>query len=474
MKKLLLIPLLSILLLLPGFSQEYSKLDDAFRLMEVWLDAQKDFERLPGIAVAVVNDQEILWDQGFGYADINAQIKTETSTIYSICSISKLFTAIAILQLRDEGKLQLDDEVATHLPWFKIKQNFEQSGPITIRGLLTHSSGLPRQSNYPYWTGPDFDFPTLEEIKSQMDSSETLYPASTYFQYSNFGMSLLGAIIEEKSGITYETYVTKHIIEPLKLKDTRPRMPDELAKGQLATGYSALNRQGEREALTPFFTKGVTAAAGFTSTVEDLSKFASWQFRLLNNGEKEVLKSSTLKEMQRVHWMDPDWKRAWGLGFSVRNLKGTTLVSHGGSCPGYRSLLSLVPKYKKAYSVMINAGSTNPGKYIDGISEILVKAFDAKPVTTPEGVDLNDYAGIYNVQPWAAEEAILPWFGQLIQFELPTSKPANFSTFKYVKKDTFRRVRSDGSLGEEIIFERDTQGNVYRMLQHQNYSPKIK
>jgi CubicO group peptidase (beta-lactamase class C family) len=81
-----------------------------------------------------------------------------------------------------------------------------------------------------------------------------------------------------------------------------------------------LDRSGERKEVDLFFTDGVTAAAGFTSTVEDLAKFASWQFRLLENGGEEILRSSTLKEMQRVHWMDPDWELAWGLGFSVRQV----------------------------------------------------------------------------------------------------------------------------------------------------------
>ena len=135
-------------------------------------------------------------------------------------------------------------------------------------------------------------------------------------------MSILGAIIEETSGMSYEDYVNQHILNPLELKDTRPYLPKELLKGQLSTGYSALHRNGERKPLEPFFTEGITAAAGFTSTVEDMAKFASWQFRLLETGGKEILLSSTLKDMQRVHWMDPNWRTSWGLGFSVRNVDG--------------------------------------------------------------------------------------------------------------------------------------------------------
>ncbi len=448
-------------------------LDDAKRLLESWLDAQKDYEKLPGIAVAVIKDQDLLWKEGFGFSDVASENKTQPNTIYSICSISKLFTSIAIMQLRDAGKLSLEDEVSDILPWFKIKQQFEDSGPITIRALLTHSAGLPRQSNFPYWTGPDFDFPTVDQIKAQIKEMETLYPASTYFQYSNFGMTILGAIVQELSGMSFENYVEKNILNVLQLKDTRPFMPKDLLKGQLATGYSALNREGDRQPLDPFFTDGVTAAAGFTSTVEDLAKFASWQFRLLENGGEEVLQSSTLKEMQRVHWMDPDWELAWGLGFLVRQQNGHTVVGHGGSCPGYRTQLLLNPKKKLAFVVMINAGSTNPWKYIEGMSEVLGKALETDVTEMPDGINLDDYSGTYNAQPWSSETVVLPWYGGLAVMDLPTNNPASFTLLEHVEGDTFRRKRDDGALGEKVVFERDQNGKVVKMWQHQNYSMKL-
>jgi CubicO group peptidase (beta-lactamase class C family) len=456
-----------------GVAQEAPDLEDAKRLLQTWLEAQKDYEQLPGIAVAVVNDQDLLWKEGFGLADVEQKNTTQTNTIYSICSISKLFTAISIMQLRDAGKLSLEDEVSKHLSWFTIKQKYEDSGPITIRSLLTHSAGLPRQSNFPYWREP-FDFPTIEQIKAQIDGMETLYPASTYFQYSNFGMSILGAVIEEVSGESFNEYVEKNILEVLDLKDTRPYMPKELLKGQLATGYSALDRSGDRREVDLFFTDGVTAAAGFTSTVEDLAKFASWQFRLLENGGEEILRSSTLKEMQRVHWMDPDWELAWGLGFTVRQHDGETVVGHGGSCPGYRTQLSLTPKKKLAFVVMVNASGVNTGKYLYGMSDVIGKALDAEMAEIPEGLNLEDYAGTYNAQPWGSETVILPWYGDLAVMGLPSNNPSSFGILKHVEGDTFRRKRDDGELGETVMFERDDDGKVIKMWQHQNYSLKMK
>jgi len=330
-------------------SAQESKKDysEAFKIIEVWLEAQKDYEKLPGISAAIIKDQEIIWSGAFGKANIEANVNTETNTICSICSISKLFTATAIMKLYDEGKLRLDDKVSDLLPWYNLDQKYSDSGPITVRSLLTHSSGLPREANFPYWTGPDFPFPTQEEIKKELGNQETLYPASTFYQYSNLGLTLLGEIVEQVSGISFTTYVEEQIIKPLQLNDTRTQLPENLYGSQLAIGYSSLNRQGQRQKVKLFQANGIAAAAGFSSNVLDLGKFASWQFRLMDSTITEIIKPSTLKYMQQVHWTDPDWKTTWGLGYSVyKGSDGTKWVSHGGSCPGYRSGIQINPKSK--------------------------------------------------------------------------------------------------------------------------------
>ncbi|MEZ4971774.1 MAG: serine hydrolase domain-containing protein [Cyclobacteriaceae bacterium] len=112
---------------------------DAYNVINQWLEAQVAYQHLPGVSAAVVKDQEVIWSKAFGMSNIDQKVKTQTSTVYSICSISKLFTSVAIMQLYDQGKLRLDDPVESVLPNFNIKQQFEGSGPITVRSLLTHS-----------------------------------------------------------------------------------------------------------------------------------------------------------------------------------------------------------------------------------------------------------------------------------------------------------------------------------------------
>ncbi len=465
------------LLFLNVYGQDSKKdYSEAFEMVKVWLEAQKDFDQLPGLSAIVVEDQEVLWSGAVGMSNKEENIKANENTICSICSISKLFTSVAIMKLYDEGKIRLDDKVSDHLPAYALEQKYPDSGPITIRSLLTHSSGLPREAAYPYWTGPDFPFPTKEEIDSKLKDQETLYPSSTYFQYSNLGLTLLGEIVEEISGMSYEDYVKINILTPLGLSDTRTELPENLYGKELAIGYAAMNREGIRNKVNLFQAKGITPAAGFSSTVKDLGKFASWQFRLRDTSMVEILKPSTLKNMQRVHWTNPDWSTTWGLGFSIyKGSDGNTWVGHGGSCPGYRSTLQINLKTKRAFSVMINASGTNPNKYVQGINAILNKMGSVKKDVDQQASEkLKQYAGYYDSSPWWGETYISTFNDQLVSLGLPSEKPAEAMTFyKHIKGDVFRRIRKDKTLGETLTFLRDGDGNINKIERHGNYSMRI-
>ena len=293
----------------------------ALELARAWLDAERAYAQVPGVSAAIVHDQKVLWSGAFGLADVASGRKAEPGTIYSICSISKLFTSVAVMQLRDAGKLRLDDPVRTRLPWFTMKPGGTDGTEITVEGLLTHAAGLPRETDLPYWTGPSFAFPTHEQIVERVAQQTALYPAETYFQYSNLGLTLAGEIVSASSGVSYADYVSKNILVPLKLASTTPEMPESERGKRLASGYSALTRAGRRDPVAFFQGKGVAPAMAFASTAEDLARFASWQFRLLGGGGPEVLKTATLREMHRVHFVDPDFETMWGLGFQVRGAR---------------------------------------------------------------------------------------------------------------------------------------------------------
>ncbi|MCK5068629.1 MAG: beta-lactamase family protein, partial [Bacteroidales bacterium] len=438
---------------LSGIAQDkQTDYTEALKLIEVWLDAQRDYDRVPGMSVLIVDDQEVLWSGAFGMANMEDQVKATPSTLYSICSISKLFTSVAIMKLYDEGKLRLDDEVDDLLPWYDLKQKYKDSWPITIRTLLTHSSGLPRESNHPYWTGPDHPFPESESIKSELHNQETLYPSSTYFQYSNLGLTLLGEVVSAVSGMPYEEYIKLHILDPLNLQDTRTFLPEEQYGTTLAVGYTTLNREGTREKVNLFQAKGIKAAAGFSSNVSDLGKFASWQFRLLDTTTTEILQPSTLKYMHNVHWTDPDWKTTWGLGFwMTKGQNEEKWVGHSGGCPGYSTLFNMIPAKKRAYAVFTNGLNTNRTGYINGMHSILekYKKEGKKESGNDPAHELDEYEGYYSQLPWTSEVYLTSWHNKLVMLSLPSKDPAEtLMVLKYIKDDTFKRLKDNGELGE--------------------------
>ena len=454
------------------------RVKDAIHLAETWIEAQHAYEQIPGISFTVVYKQDMIVKYAVGYANLQKKTPTTTKTIQSICSISKLFTGIAIMQLRDQGKLRLDDPVSKHLSWFNIEQVYPESPPITIRSLLTHSSGLPRESDYPYWNAPDFEFPSRENVVKQLGNQKTLYPADKYYQYSNLGLTLAGEIVAEVSGEDFNSYVLKNIIEPLGLTDTRPEMPEDLYGTKLSIGYSAKTRDGKRNKLPFFQANAIIPAAGFSSTAEDLATFAAWQLRLLESNDTEILKANTLREMHRVHWLEPDWKTARGISFGVYRDNDVTFVGHQGSCPGYRSALMINPKTEIAVICMANASGVSVGKYAQGIHKIISKAIQAAQdnpdQSEPTDPSLLKYAGTYTDDPWGGESTVIPWEGGLGLVYLPsTTPPTDITKLRHIKDNHFKRIRKNGDIGEDIIFVLDDEGNVVSMKRHSNYWEKI-
>jgi CubicO group peptidase (beta-lactamase class C family) len=453
------------------------RVTSALGLLEAWADAKAAYEDIPGVSMAVVHDQQVLWAKGFGYADRERKAKASPETIYSICSISKLFTSIGVMQLRDAGKLQLDDPVVKHLPWFDIQQSYPDAPPITVRGLLTHSAGLPRETDHPYWTYPAFEFPTREEVIEGVSNQKTLYPEGLYFQYSNLGLTLAGEVVAELSGRPYAEYARRNILDPLGLSDTSPEIPEEHRGGRFAMGYGGKRREGERETLNFFQVRGIAPAAGYASTVLDLAKFASWQFRLLEKGDREVIDASTLREMQRVQWMDPDWETSRGLGFSVSRHDDTTFVGHGGGCPGFRSHLLLQTEEKFAAIVMTNAIDADANAFTRTAYEIVAPAI-VEAVESPEKAKAPDdaihkYTGTYQ-GGWGGEIVVLPWRDSLALAYLPTDEPVErLVELKHVGGHSFRRVRKDDELGEAIVFTVE-DGEVKRFTRHNNHYPKLR
>ena len=441
---------------LAGLPPEATQHRDALRLLDLWLDAQRAYEQVPAVSAAVVVGQAVVWRKGFGAIDRAGRMPAAPDSIYSICSISKLLTSVAVMQLWEQGKLSLDDDVAKWVPDFAIRRNDVDSGPITLRAVLSHSAGLPREADASYWMAPGFPFPDHDTLYQRLREQTTFDRVGSRYQYSNLGLAVLGDVVAAVSGQRYQDYVQQQVLAPLKMADTRPLMP--VGETRLATGFSARQRDGSRTPLPPFDTRALVAAAGYTSTVDDLALFARWQLRLLQGGGHELLKVSTLREMQRVQWTDQDGKNTRGLGFGVSRDGANTVLGHTGWCPGYRSALVLVPQQQLAVVSMVNTSDSEGSvPYAKQIRQLMSKGLKL-PVAQPGPGKplLDDYAGRYGVQPWSSEQVVVPWGDQLAMLDLPNGDPAGtMQLYKSSGPDRFRLVREDGSPGAELVFERD-------------------
>lgn len=451
---------------------ENSEVCAKIKLYESWVEAQMKYYNLPGLTMGIVYDQELIWKKGFGFADLKNKTQATPQSIFRIASITKLFTSTAIMQLRDAGKLRLDDPVKKYLPWFEIKHRFPEAPQITIRHFLTHTSGIPREAAFPYWT--DHNFPTLEQIKKELPNQETVFPSETKLKYSNLAMALLGQIVVVASGEKYESYIQNHILKPLEMKSTSVILSEKDMK-KLVTGYGIRLPNGERKIMPFTDSKGLTPAANMSSNVEDLAKFISLQFREGKAGANQILNSNTLKEMQRVHWLQPSWTSGWGLGFSIRKYGSRTLVGHGGWVAGNRTQIYFCPKEKIGVVVMSNSEDGSPSMFARKIFDVIVPSIKKviKPKTKKSKPDSEwkKYVGKYQ-DPTNWESSIMILNNELVfyGFDYPPENNPESSIIKLkpVGKHSFRMTGENGN-GELLIFEMDKKGKVKRIKKGENY-----
>ncbi len=442
----------------------------AIGLFAAWIESQRAYSGLPALSVGIVSDQEMLWAAGFGEADPARHAPATPETLYRVASITKLFTATAILQLRDAGRLQLDDPLTRHLPWFSVASRHADAPTITIRHLITHTSGLPREAAFPYWT--DGEFPTAEKMREALPGQEAVLATETQWKYSNLALALAGEIVAAVSGVAYEEYVARHILEPLGMRDTLVRTPDR-DDPRLARGFGRRLPGGRREPAPFTDSRAITAAANISTSVSDLARFAMLQFRDGPAGGAQILRGSTLREMQRVHWLEPSWQAGWGLGFRILRSGERTLIGHGGALRGYRTQILLCPAEKLGVIVLTSADDGNPMQFVERAFAWVAPAV-AKAAPNPERPAADPkwrrYAGRYR-SGWRDVHVLLMDDGLLLIDPTLADPMLTATRLVPVSGHTFRAEEVDGYgvHGEPVVFELDAAGKPRRMRMGENF-----
>ena len=315
---------------------------------------------VPGAAVGIVHDQQLAWNAGFGFADLAARRAVDQHTLFSVASITKTFTAAAIMQLNERKRLGLDEPVGRYLPEFRaVRNRFGPIDQVTLRRLLSHRSGLVGEAPTGHWsTGKS---PTTAEILATLPRIEIAIEPDSAFKYSNLAFALLGEVVARVSERPYPDYVRDELLQPLGMDGSGFAL-DADRRARMATGYQPHPHEDLPAGTVPpesgaLATDGGLSAGGLRSCVADLAKWIALQFRTRDPaGErKDVLSARSLREMHRVSFVEGDWKSGYCLPWWASRFGDNIYLHHGGAVEGFLTFVAFNKLYRVGVIVLTNA-----------------------------------------------------------------------------------------------------------------------
>ena len=438
--------------------------------------AVEEFNRAPlaGLALGVVRDGELEHFRGLGFADVDARRPVTADTVFRIGSISKTFTAIAVLQLVEQGELDIDDPVNEHLRGFRIEHR-PNSPRVTIRHLLTHTGGLGELRKLTDVAKPVIGLgvdlgkplPPLSELYAPVLRAE-LAPGEKW-AYANHGFAALGQIVEDVVARPFAEHMLEAVFEPLGMEHS-DFLRSERVRGELAVGYGfkrgRLNPVKDREIV-------VAPAGSVFSSVRDLSRYAS----ALMSGGGGVLKPETLERMWEPQLELAPGLPAMGLAFFLHPVGGHRVVGHDGGWPGFVSAFLVAPDDGLAVIVFTNTSDGRPTVRLS--DEVLRRLLDAPdPVEPPKDVPQRpdlwpELTGLYkparglntNARTWeifGGEVEVLVRKGRLSVRALSPLPPLRkgLALHPADAENPLRFVVSHAGISVPVVFERDESGAV--------------
>ena len=356
--------------------QKYSK---TVKMLDVFIHREMKNKDLPGVSIALVEGQQIVWQQGYGFSDPKTKTPITGDTVFRVGSVSKLFTDIAVMQLVEQGKLDLDTPVTKYLPNFKPHNSFEK--PITLRQLMSHRAGLVRES--PIGNYFDASNPPLKQTVESLNKTALVYAPETRLKYSNAGIATVGYILEKTQKQPFADYLQRTLLAPLEMKNSgfkpTPEITKNLAKAKMRTVFG-------KTFDAPTFELGIAPAGSMYATTGDLAKFTSEIFAADNNSPDAFLTKDTLEKMWKPQFADDGQKNGVGIGFFISDLEGHRQVGHGGAIYGFSTQLSMLPDDKLGVIVVATEDFSNG--VTSRIADLALKAMlnerDNKSVIQPE------------------------------------------------------------------------------------------
>jgi CubicO group peptidase (beta-lactamase class C family) len=419
-------------------------------LRAIIAEAQSE-RRAASIAAAVVRGGVVVWADAVGLADAEQAVDAMPDHQYRIGSITKTFTAVCVMQLRDEGKLKLEDRLDAHL-------DVRAFGDLTLRQMLSHGSGLQREIPGDVWETLEFPKSTVELLATLEEAEQVLAPGERW-HYSNLAYILLGEVVAALSGMPYEDYVEQRLLQPLGLTRTGFSPDEPMALAYSVEPYSDVLR---REPMLVERTGGIAAAGQLWSTVGDLCRWASF----LADPDPDVLAPEAIDLMTAVQTMaDPyRWSLAWGVGLALMRKDERIYCGHDGGMPGYLANVLIDRSDKLGAAVLVNGESVSPAELalelVEKTRERYPPEADGWRPGAPPPPELATALG-----RWWSEgaEFIFRWHEGRLETrwaEAPAWMP--WTRFERLDGDRFRTVFGR-ERGELLRLVRDANGNVTRM-----------
>lgn len=341
----------------------------------------------PGAAVLVMKDGKTLLRKGYGLADVEKKQAIQAGDVFRIGSITKQFTAVAIMMLEEEGKLSVQDEITRFIPDYPT-----QGKKITIEHLLTHTSGIQSYTDMPsFRTIMQKDMKPLEVVDFFKNEPMQFAPGER-FVYNNSGYFLLGVVIEKVSGMSYADFVAKRIFEPLEMRDTAFEGFERTGGGKRIAGYAF--RSPDYVPAPPMSMTQPYAAGSLISTVDDLARWNA----AIEAGR--LLKTDTWKRVFTPYTLNNGKKSAYAYGWNIRKLRGEPAIEHGGAINGFVSQGIRLPESKVLVVVLMNAigRQPGPGYLADKLAAIAAgKPFPELTPITLKPEQLERFEGTYSI-----------------------------------------------------------------------------
>ena len=369
MKKLILLSLIVSLCYTTIYSQTESQLQ---HLDNYYSKSQQEWS-IPGMAIAIVKNDSIIFSKGYGYANIKKQTKVDGNTLFAIASNSKAFTATAMSQLVEQGKINWSDKVVDHLPYYKLYDDYTTNN-MTIEDLLCHRNGLETFSGDLLWFGTT---KTPKEIIEAQQYLKPVTPFRTEFGYSNISYLAAGQIIEKVTDTTWADYVSTHFLKPLKM-DRTLTSTNELKKSKnVATPY--FYEDGNHYEIEWSNWDNIAPAGALISSVND---YAKWLMVNLNKGKlnnTELFSSTSFNNLTTPRTNFPVGEneervnfKSYGLGWSLQDYQGYKIVGHGGGYDGMISKSTFVPEKGLGVIVLTNSLNWVPGAIVNKTLDVLL------------------------------------------------------------------------------------------------------